>query len=110
MAPEQSEIANSLSRKYQRLHNAFIDLASDAAQFHSTLLLSDMPSRGLFSALSRILAFSEQLQVGLSLMSEDVRAVEAALSDPADAAWAENLDGCLDEWYASLGVPNSKLN
>lgn len=110
MTPEQAAIANSLKDKYQILNDAFNDLAYDAAQFHSALMIHDMPTRGLYNALSRIVAFSDQLQVGLKLMREDVRAIESALSDPAEACWAAHLDGCLDEWYAKLGVPNSKLN
>lgn len=110
MTPEQTAIANSLRSKYQLLHDAFNDLAADAAQFHSALLVHDMPTRDLYNALSRIVAFSDQLQVGLSLMRDDVRAIEAALGDPADACWAAHLDGCLDEWYASLNTPLSKLN
>lgn len=110
MTPEQAVIANSLRDKYQLLHDAFNDLACDAAHFHSALLVHDKATHNLYNALSRIVAFSDQLQVGLSLMRDDVRAIEKALADPVDACWAAHLDGCLDEWYASREIPLSKMN
>jgi hypothetical protein len=110
MTSEQAAIANSISNKYQLLHDTFNDLACDAARFHNALLVHDMAARGLYNALSRIVAFSDQLQVGLSLMREDVRAIETALSDPADACWAAHLDGFLEEWCAKRETPISKLN
>ena len=110
MTQEQSEIANSFTRKFQVLHDAFTDLACDAAQFHSALIVNDLPSRDLFSAFSRIVALSDQLNVGLSRLREDVLAVEAALADPREAMWAGQIEGCLEAWFTHTGVPNSKLN
>jgi hypothetical protein len=110
MNQEQSEIVNSFARKYQVLHDAFTDLACDAAQFHSALMVNDMSSRDLFVAFSRIVALSDQLNVGLIRLREDVLAVEAALADPREAMWAGQIEGCLEAWFAHSVVPNSKLN
>lgn len=110
MNQEQSEIANSFGRKYQLLEAAFTDLACDAAQFHSALMVNDLPSRDLSVALSRIVAISEQLHVGLSRLRKDVLAVEAALADPKDAVWADHIEGSLDAWFAHASVSNSKLH
>ena len=110
MTQEQSEIVNSFTRKYQVLHDAFTDLACDAAQFHSALIVNDLPSRDLFSAFSRIVALSDQLNVGLSRLREDVLAVEAALADPRQAMWACQFEECLEAWLAYTSVPISKLN
>jgi hypothetical protein len=110
MTQEQSEIANSFTRKFQVLHDAFTDLACDAAQFHSALIVNDLPSRDLFSAFSRIVALSDQLNVGLSRLREDVLAVEAALADPRQAMWACQFEECLEAWLAYTSVPISKLN
>src|SRR5260370_2436874 len=71
MTPQPSEIANSLSQKFQVLHDAFTDLASEAAQFHNDLPVEDPASRTLFTALSRILAFSDHVHVALNLMGAD---------------------------------------
>jgi hypothetical protein len=110
MTQEQSDIANSLGRKYELLEAAFTDLACDAAQFHSALLVHDMPSRDLSTALSRIVAVSEQLHVGLSRLRQDVLAVEAALADPEDAAWAVHFEGWLGALLAQGSDDNSKVH
>jgi hypothetical protein len=110
MNQEQSEIANSFGRKYQLLEAAFTDLVCDAAQFHSALLVHDMPSRDLSTALSRIVAVSEQLHVGLSRLRQDVLAVEAALADPEDAAWAGHIEGWLEALLAQGSVAISKVH
>jgi hypothetical protein len=110
MTQEQSEIANTFTRKFQVLHDAFTDLACDAAQFHSALIVNDMPSRDLFVAFSRIVALSDQLNVGLTRLREDVLAVEAALADPREAMWAGQFEAYFEAWLAHAGIPNSKLN
>ena len=110
MTPHPTDIANSLSEKFQILHDAFTDLASDAAQFHSTLDINDAASRGLFNSLSRILAFSDHVHVAMNLLGEDVRAIEAAYGDPMGADWSEQLQDCFDEWFAKMSVSNLKVN
>src|SRR5215469_3067653 len=110
MTQEQSEVANSFGRKYQLLEAAFTDLACDAAQFHSALMVNDLPSRDLFSAFSRIVALSDQLIVGLSRLREDVLAVQAALADPKDAMWADHIVLCIEAGFANMSVSTSKLN
>jgi hypothetical protein len=108
MTPEPSEIANSLSQKYELLHEAFTDLASQAAQFHAELLVKDPASRDLFTALSRILAFSDHVHVALNLMGEDVRALEAEHGDPMGVDWTEELEDCFEEWFSNKILENSK--
>jgi hypothetical protein len=108
MTPQPSEIANSLSQKFQVLHDAFTELASEAAQFHNDLPVEDPASRTLFTALSRILAFSDHVHVALNLMGEDIGAVEAAYGDPMGVEWTEELEDCFDEWFTNMTVANSK--
>jgi hypothetical protein len=110
MGPQPSEIANSLSRKYQAVHDAFTDLVSDAAQFHNTLDVHDTASRGLFNSLSRIVAFSDHVHVALNLMREDVRAIETTYGDPRGTDWSEHLDDCFDEWFTNLSAANSNVH
>lgn len=109
MTQEQSEIAHSFGRKYLLLEAAFTDLACDAAQFHSALMMNDMPRHDLFSAFSRIVALSDQLHIGLSRLREDVLAVQTALADPKDALWVGQVEECLEAWLAS-SVSNSRLH
>jgi hypothetical protein len=110
MAIEPSEVANSLSEKYQALHQAFTDLAIDAAHFHNAIQVQDTTTRNLFTALSRILAFSDHVHVALNLMGEDVRALEAAHGDLDDTDWSEKLEDCFEEWFLTTPVASSKVH
>lgn len=110
MALQPSEIANSLTEKFQLLHDAFNDLASDAAEFHRDLNLQDPSMRGLFTSLSRIVAFSDHVHVALNLMGEDVLAIETAFGDPMGEDWNEQLQDAFDEWFTSMSTSNLKVN
>jgi hypothetical protein len=110
MVIEPSEIANSLSEKYQVLHDAFTALAIDAAHFQSAIEVQDAAGREMFTALTRILAFSDHVHVALNLMGEDVRALEAAHGDPLGVDWNEQLEESFEEWFLSTPVASSKVN
>lgn len=112
MSPQPSEIANSLSHKYQALHDAFNDLALDAAHYQNSLsTITDKSQRGLFNSLSRIVAFSDHVHVALNLMGEDVHAIEATYGVPeASLDWAAELDEGFDEWFSRMGVANAKVH
>jgi hypothetical protein len=110
MGPQPSEIAKSLSLKYQALHDAFNALALEAAQFQNTLPLTDKKDRGLFNSLSRIVAFSDHVHVALNLMAEDVHAIEATYSDTALTTEFAELDDCFDEWFTRMSAANAKVH
>lgn len=110
MPSQPSQLASSLSEKYEILHLAFTDLASQTAQFHSTMDLQDPSIRGLFNSLSRIMAFADHIHVALNLMGEDVHSIEAAYGDPMREDWTEELQECFDEWFTNLSVSNTKVN
>jgi hypothetical protein len=110
MSTHPSEIANTLSEKFQLLHDAFTDLTTDAAQFHGSLDLREGSSRTLFNSLSRIMAFSDHVHVALNLIGEDVMAIEAAFGDPLGQDWNEQLQESFDDWFKSSGASNYKVN
>jgi len=109
MDPQPSEIARSLSRKYQALHHAFNVLAMEANHLQNSLPVNDKINRGLFNSLSRIVAFSDHVHVALNLMGEDVQAIEATYGDPESSEWAD-LDDCFDEWVIKLSAANAKVH
>ena len=109
MGPQPSQIATSLSEKYQALHEAFTDLAAEAAQFQNSLSITDQAQRGLFNSLSRIVAFSDHVHVALNLMGEDVRSIEATFGEPGAAEWAD-LEENFDEWFTKLSMANAKVH
>src|SRR5881398_1455868 len=109
MGPQPSEIANSLSHRYEALHAAFNQLAVDASQFQTSLSVTDKAQLGLFNSLSRIVAFSDHVHVALNLMGEDVRAIEATYGEQGFSEWAD-LDENFDEWFTSSSAGNAKVH
>ncbi len=109
MAPQPSEMANSLSQKYQALHDAFNALAVEATRFQNTLPLTDKKERGLFNSLSRIVAFSDHVHVALNLMGEDVHSIEATYGEAGLSDWADLEEG-FDEWFTTYAVGNAKVH
>ncbi len=109
MGPQASEIARSLSQKYQALHDAFTALATEATEFQISLPVVDWKDRGLFNSLSRIVAFSDHVHVAMTLMGEDVHAIESAYGKQGLAEWTD-VDERFDEWFSSLGSANAKVH
>ena len=109
MGPQRSEIAKSLSQKYQALHDAFNALALEAAHFQYSVPVTDKKDRSLFNSLSRIVAFSDHVHVALNLMGEDVRTIEAAYGEPETSEWSE-LDECFDEWFTKMSLADAKVH
>jgi hypothetical protein len=110
MPTHPAEIANTLSERFQSLHDAFTELANDAAQFHGSLDLREPSSRTLFNSLTRIMAFSDHVHVALNLMGEDVVAIETAFSDPLGQEWNEQLQDSFDDWFKASSASNHKVN
>ena len=106
MGPQPSQIASSLSLKYQALHDAFNELAVEATQLQNAVPVAD---RGLLNALSRIVAFSDHVHVALNLMGEDVRAIETTYGEGRSPEW-EGMDEKFDEWFATMSAANVKVH
>ncbi len=100
-------IADSLRERCRTLEAALNELSIDASQFHSGVHIQDANSRNLFQALSRILAVSDQMQMVLTLINEDVRAIEATGVDPMTAFWMDQIDGSFEEWASTMPFMSS---
>jgi len=109
MGRQPSDIANSLSQKYQTLHDAFNVLAVEASHFQNSVPLTDIKDRGLFNSLSRIVAFSDHVHVALNLMGEDVQALETTYGVPGVSEFAD-MEENFDEWITKLSVANAKVH
>jgi hypothetical protein len=105
MKRESSGLSNVLTEKFDTLHRAFIELNSEAADIQTELDLNKA-SRGQFEALSRTLAFCDQMHMVLTLMREDIRSLEppAACSEPSQ--WTDRLDECIEEWLRTACFSN----
>ena len=110
MSIETIEMAGALTEKFRSLQKTLNELSIDAAMYHSSLPLRDDSSRGLFNALSRIMAISDQVHMALSIMGEDVKTLEVAAADPDTMFWKEQLEDGFDEWMAAIPMSNSKVH
>lgn len=109
MAARPVEIANSLSERYQALHDAFNALVLDATHFQNSVSMTDATQRGLFNSLTRIMAFSDHVHVALNLMAEDVRSIESTYGE-TDSSTLIDLDERFDEWFTKLSAGNAKVH
>ena len=110
MTPESSRNSHDLLEKFETLHQAFIDLNSDAADFQQELNLSDSTSRSQFDALSRTLAFCDQMHLVLTLMREDLRSLEQRPRSCDPSTWTDRLDDCIEEWLRNACLGNSNVH
>lgn len=109
MAARPTEIANSLSERYQALHDAFTALVIDASHYQNSVSAADATQLGLFNSLTRIMAFSDHVHVALNLMAEDVRSIESTYGEPASTTLFD-LDERFDEWFTKLSAGNAKVH
>lgn len=102
------ESAMTLAQKFQGFYELFTEFAQDAAELHASLPVSDDASRLTFSSLARLMAFSDQLNLLVSLMREDVRVVDEMTSDPVTANWTGEVEHCFYDWLKAsrATVPN----
>src|SRR5215469_15781378 len=109
MAAQPTEIANSLSEKYQALHDAFNALVLDATHYQNSVSTTDATQRGLFNSLTRIMAFSDHVHVALNLMAEDVRSIESTYGEQTSSTLID-LDERFDEWFTKMSSANVKVH
>lgn len=92
------DVASPLADKFQDLHDALLAFGTEAAEFHKSLAVADDASRALFTALSRITAYSDQLQMVLTLMAEDVRVTEEIGTATGMDFESMEHENCFYEW------------
>jgi hypothetical protein len=108
-SPLDLSIARSIQVKFQALYDAYGDLRDEVVHLHTDLQVTDGPTRNLFSDLSRILAFSDNLHLTLSIMREDVKAMESMVvqSEPAAEDWWE---AHANEWLQAMESGTCKVH
>jgi hypothetical protein len=104
-SPESSV---TLAQKFQAFYELFTEFTQDTADLHSSLTVHDEASRAAFNSLSRILGFSDQLNLLVSLMREDIGVIDELTSDPVNANWSGEMEHCFYDWLKASrgGVAN----
>ena len=97
-----------LMQKFQAFYELFTEFSHDAAELQQNLPVQDEASRAMFTSLSRITAFTDQMNMVVSLMREDVRVLDELTTDHVTASWSEQLDRYFYEWLraSKTAAPN----
>lgn len=88
----------NLTEKFQAFYEFFTDFWRQAAELHENLPVHDDASRAVYNSLSRINAFSDQLNILVSLMREDIRVIDELTSDPVAPTWTAQIEHCFYDW------------
>src|SRR5579862_6143071 len=110
MTIETPEAVSTLMQKFQSFYEQFAEFSHDAAELHGSLPVRDDASRAAFSSLSRILAFTDQLNILVSLMREDVRVVEELTTNPVAANWTGEVEHCFYDWLKATRAAAPNVN
>jgi hypothetical protein len=109
MAIDPSEVANSMSERYRALHDAFTDLAIDAAHYQNALQTHETAPRDMYAALTRIIAFCDHVHVALNMMGEEVHALDEAHGNAMGSDWNDQFEECFEDWLLSTPAATSKV-
>ena len=82
----------------------------EAAELHKAVVVADDASRALLTALSRITAYSDQMQMVLSLMGEDVRVTEEIGMGPTPEFDMAEHENCFYEWLRAARKGGAAVN
>ena len=110
MFPESAQTTSPLTEKFPVLYELLTGFAMDAAELRANLKVRDDATRAVFGSLSRITGFSDQLQLILTLMREDVRVVEELSAGPMNTLWSEQFDDCFYKWLRSPRAVAAEMN
>jgi hypothetical protein len=95
---DSPDLGVSFTEKFQSFYQQFTLFTHDVAHMQNNMPLHDDASRAMFSSLSRLLAFSDQMNLLLTLMRDDVRVIEELSADGSTGAWTEQIEHCFYEW------------
>lgn len=100
MKPQLPNLPSTLVERYQDLRDTLNAFTTEAAELQSSVPVTNDASRALFTSLSRITAYSDQMNMVLALISEDVRVAEEIGAGPGIAPQFETADieNCFYEW------------
>jgi hypothetical protein len=110
MTTDTTITASALMQKFQAFHELFTEFSHDAAELHENVGLQDETSRAVFTSLSRIMAFTDQMNILVSLMREDVRVIDELTADPVTASWSDQIDRYFYDWLRGSKTAASNIN
>ena len=100
----------TLMQKFHAFYELFTEFSHDAAEMQQNLPVHDETSRAMFSSLSRISAFADQMNMVVSLMREDVRVLDELTADQVTDSWSEQLDRYFYDWLRATKTAPPNVN
>ncbi|UWZ82492.1 hypothetical protein [Occallatibacter riparius] len=110
MNSDTPNLSFSLMQKFHAFYELFTEFSHDAAEMQQNLPVQDEASRAMLSSLSRISAFSDQMNMVVSLMREDVRVLDELTTDQVTDSWSEQLDRYFYEWLRASKNATPNVN
>ena len=107
---EVPELISSLAPTFEAARTHLSRLSREAAQLHEVIQVQDEKSRAVFNSLSRILAMSDQIELVLSLMREDVRVIDEIAPESGDVLWTEQFGDSFEQWLRASLTGALKIN
>lgn len=108
--PEQARIADTLGSKFRDLRRLVNEFTVEVCLYQSSVQITDEASRMVFQALTRTTALSEQIEIALNMMREDLRVIEASSLDSATILWREYLQDAFDEHSCAALLVTGKVH
>lgn len=90
--------SDSLANQYQDLQEALSAFTVQVIACRNSMPVEDEASRALFLSVSRISAYTDQMHMIMSLMSEDMRVAEELGSAPGQEFESLEQESCFYEW------------
>jgi hypothetical protein len=108
--PEQARIADTLKCKFRNLQTLVNEFTVEVCLYQSSIQVRDESSRMVFQALTHAAALSEQIEVALNMIREDLRIVDASSFDSATVHWREYLQDAFDEYSCAALLSTGKVH
>lgn len=110
MHTKTSDTFSTLTPDFDAACDQFTCFGRETTRLHDAIQISDETSRAVFTALTRIQALSDQIDLILALMKEDVRVVEELSKDPEDANRSERFGDSFQRWLRTSRDATLKIN
>ena len=101
---------STLAQKFQAVYEFYTDFTQHVVELHATTAVHDEPSRAAFNSLSRLMAFTDQMNMLLNMMQEDVRVAEELTGPVVSANGTGEIEQYFLEWLRTSKLTSPRPN
>ena len=103
-------VSSPLTEMFKDLQDSLNAFTLEAEELHKSTSVTDETSRALYTAFSRITAYSDQLHMIFSMLSEDVRVAEEIGTAPSPEFESAAHENCFYEWLRASRKGGAMVN